>query len=805
VIREVGYALRSLRRTPWYSITVVSVIALSMALSATVFAIVDGVLFIPLGYGSPDRLFALTPGFSKLPDYVRPLAAVSPADVAAWREAVPDLPMTAFTSNDFKSIGPNASAPSASVDAQFFNVFGVQPIGGGFVAADFLARAPVEPAVVTHDFWIRQLGADSAVIGRSLVGKSGTGIRIVGVLPKTFAFPTNSFAPDVITPLVLPNPQSAGRFVSVWLRVPDGESAVGLAARLTVAARVHAAAVPPVSAPPNLPERTRILRGPFDNIRLEPIRQTLTARFRQSAWIVFGGAATLVLLACLNVTGLAAARVQDRWREFALRRALGAGVRDLVRLLAVESALLVIAGTVVGVWLAHVLLRATLSVMSRTTYFLKVPEIDGRVLVLTSLTAAGCVLLVSLLPSRAAWQTNLRTRQERIASRRWFGGRPILIGQIALSFLMTIAGTLVTGSLVRVWAQPTGFEPSQTALLQISTPKGMTVAGIEEFLASIRRVTGVAYAGGVAHPILERAFNGSEFDKPAGAIDTPVSLEQGTFPIESMPVTFGYLDAAGMRAIDGRLPTEVEFSSGNPVAVVSELVAHQYLPGRRAVGQTLRHEGVMFTVVGVVRDARYMSLDMEMQGAIYWPVGAAPRPFISNLLVSGTASGSFRLHDVTAVVAASCPDCVLYKAEMLNDTLAASIRQRRFNAWLFSSFGAASLVIVGTGILGLVAMTTSRRTKEIGIRLALGSTPTGIVRQIVWEQMFTVACGLLSGGLIAAWAVKFVAAYLYKTAAYDGWAWVTAVASVVLVAIGGSVIPSLRGSRVDPIRALRVD
>lgn len=329
--RELRQTLRSLLRSPWYSVAVVSVIALGMALSATVFAIVDGVLFKPLAYASPDRLFALSAGFSKVPDYDRAMSSISPAELAAWRDAVPDVGLTAFTSNDYASVGLNDSAPRASVDARFFDVIGTPILGRGFEAADFEASVAVPPAVITHEFWTRYLGGDPSAIGRTLVGREGHGIRVVGILPKAFAFPTNTFAPDVVTPLVLTNPRSRGRSLSVWVRLPTGATVADIAGRLTAAARTFAATAPATAQRPNATERARILGGPFDLVRLDPIRDVITSRYRPSATTAFAAAAVLVLLACMNVTGLATARVHDKWRDIVLRRALGAGYRDLVR------------------------------------------------------------------------------------------------------------------------------------------------------------------------------------------------------------------------------------------------------------------------------------------------------------------------------------------------------------------------------------------------------------------------------------------------------------------------------------------
>jgi hypothetical protein len=272
-----------------------------------------------------------------------------------------------------------------------------------------------------------------------------------------------------------------------------------------------------------------------------------------------------------------------------------------------------------------------------------------------------------------------------------------------------------------------------------------------------------------------------------------------------VPVTHGYFEAAGLRPSDGRLPTDAEFMSGAPVIVVTDIVARQFWPGRRAVGESLANEGRLFYVVGVVPDARYMSLDLEPQGEIYWPLAAAARKYLSNVLIRFDRPGRAALGPVVAQVVQRCPNCRFRSAQMMTEALGATIRPRQFSAWLFSAFGIAALVIVGTGILGLVAMTAKRRTREIGIRMALGATRAGVMRQILREQLTSVVLGLVAGGIVAAWAVRFVASYLYKTPTYDPWAWAAAIAALLLISVAGTLIPSHYASRIDPVRALRVD
>jgi putative ABC transport system permease protein len=801
-------ALRSLRRTPWYALTAAGVIALTMALATTVFALVDGVLFKPLPYRETNRLFGVSAGHTKLsgapPNAV---SAVSPAEFNAWRAALPDVQFAAFGGYaELAFHGPvyDPIIQGISVDRNFFTTLGMFPMMGGFEPSDFAERLPVSPAVISYGFWQRWFGGDPSVIGRTLIEDQNDGIRVVGVLPRDFEIPW-ALGTDVITPLVIAEPESHGRSLYVLARLPGGLAAAQASNRLSAAgvALARTWSVPPM---PDATEETRIWGEPVDAVSLEPMRGVLTWSTRDSFWLVFWSAVALIALGCLNVAGLAAARVQDRWRDLVLRRALGARAWDLLRLLAVENGVIVLAGTVAGVLGAGPLLRVTLRLITTPAQLLKVPAIDRRVLVFSALAAAACVVLITVVMARTLVRTSLHaslaeapTTSRRGRWRSW----SIVSVQVALALVMAVGGALVAGSLLRVWAQDPGFDVSRTALVSMSLPSGASAAEIDQFLSDLRRRPGIVHAGGAAHPVIQRAFNGSVFDRPAG-VPAP-KLGPGR-SVESVPVTGGYLDAAGLKPVDGRLPSQTEFQSGAPVVVVSELVARQYWPGHRAVGQVLINQGRAFTVVGVVPDARYMALDVDPGGTIYWPVDAMPHPYFSNLLVQFAGNARADLPGLTTWIRARCPGCWIFSPpRMLADVLGTSVRSRTFRAWLFASFGVASLVVVGVGILGLVAMTSSRRTKEIGIRLALGATPGDVTGQILREQVAAVAFGLVAGGLVAAWAVRFVQSYLYKVPVYDVPAWGAAVAALLLVAGAGALVPALRTSRVDPVQALRTE
>jgi putative ABC transport system permease protein len=795
--REVQQALRSLWSARWFSAAVVTVIALSMALAATVWAIVDGVLFKAVPYPSADQLYAITAWTATRGEPTRRMSFVAPADVRAWMTAIPDDLLTAFTVGGLEMIGENESARSVQVDARFFDVLGVTPMVGGFQPSHFAARTPIRPVVLTHAFWQRRFGGDRAVVGRTFVDSRRNGIEVVGILPPGFVFPHWSTAvqPSVLTPSIdVPetSDDAEGRSHAALVRLTGrgAGSVVDAVRRLTAAARDRAA---------SKAGRGERMQSAFDRVQLDPIRFALTQSVRPTSWTVFAIATALLVLACLNVTGLGVARVRDRSRDLELRRALGAGTRDLVRLLLIENGLIVAAGATLGIGLAYPMLDMTLAVMP-ALMLLKTPVIDLRIVLFAGLASALCLMAVTLWPARTIASVSLRTSLADAGgtTRRARRGRTALVtAQVALALVMTIGGALLVGSLARVWAEDTGFDVDRHAIVSLDPPEDTSAATVEELIAGLGRVPGVERAGGLDGPLLANAFNGSIFEPPPGVVERTT--------IESMSITTGFLEAAGLLPVDGRLPSAQEFAQGSAVIVVSDLVAREYWPGRRAIDQVLMRQGRPFTVVGVVPDARYVSLDREPQGAIYMPFAADAEATLTTVLLAVKQGAPVRPTEIVDHVKRSCPVCAIHTAQTMTEAMGRSIRIRQFRAWLFAALGIGALVIVGTGILGLVAMTTSRRTKEIGIRMSIGATRGDVLRLLLYEQVHGVLIGLASGGLIASWAVRFVAAYLYETPVYDPFVWAASILVLVAVALVGTLVPASRASRIDPVRALRVE
>jgi predicted permease len=789
--------------------------ALTLTLATVVFAIVDGVLFRPLPYPDADRLFAIQAGFEGVD---RPFA-VSAVDLSHWSAAAPGVILSGFRAGRFVGFGTGVNdynAGVAFVQSNIFDALSVRPLVGGFAASDFTERQPLVPAVITWDLWQSRFDADPSVVGREEVLDRArrTGFRVVGIMPRGFTFPSEDgevqfLLPFQLPPAALTNTRSRP-FPYVVARAPGGMSKDVLQARVEAGMRAAAAEFPDIDPPPEgWSEATLRIGRPLDRVDVRPLSSALGQRSRALFLAVFVAAAVLVGLGALNASGLMAARALDRQRELGVRRALGASRLALSRLVAIESALLLVTAAAVALVAAQPTLRLVLTLLPEDLVLLKPwagDVFDWRVAAFVVIAAAALVVPTSIWPVRRAVTVapGGGAAGGRATERQTAGGRLVIAGQVAGAFVLTVAGALLVGSLLSVYAQPLPIRTDGVMFIEaeLQGPDAYDDekrSGIVDvLLGRLREVTGVRAVALISGQTLvgpmADGFMDWGFARPRSA-----SLTGRTHA-----VTADYFRILQPERAAGRLPTETEVADGAPVIAVSESLARSYWPGTTAIGQVLHsvRDRSPFTVVGVVRDVRWMSWDTET-ASIYGPFDPLSSGDTVTLFLDVAGDGNRVLRDVLGEIDAMAPPVAARRAGPLIDVFADTVRPHRFRSWLFGSFAAASLLVVGVGILGLLAMSTARRTREVGIRQALGATQASIVRLLVGEQLVPVVAGLVAGAVIAAWAVGFVESYLYQVTTADARIWSAAAGLIISTASLGALIPAARASAIDPTTALR--
>ena len=797
--------LRSLVASRAFAISAIGTIALAIALAATVFAVVDGVLFKPLPFARAAELHNVmgTTGARQ------GSASISLADVEYLRGADSRITVTAVggaPGGRFRD-QPEIEISAAEIEPNFFEVLGQSPLVGGFSPDQFSTPPNVlglRPAVISYRLWRDRLGADPAAIGRRLDFIEGA-IVIVGVLPRDFVFPTNNrfLRPDFLVPMVPTREALTDRWdrgLTAIARIPGGIPREEAKARLDAALAAHAHEYPPKNVQP----------GPYTATDVRGLEQLLGRSERPLFRTAFAGAALLVILACVSVAGLLTARGRDRARELSVRVALGASRAQLARLLLGEALVVALLGAAVGLLMAPSLLAVALTWLPDRVFLIKPPTIDLRVVSFAIAASTITMLVVSSLSLsavlRAVVGRSLAGMQTSTPRARSWPTAVTIAAQSAIGIALVVAGSLVLASLVALRAEDPGFARDGLAVIEVLTP------GVPQFQSGpalnaryadvVRRieahpgVTGVATIG---TPLLENSWGGGIFARPAGV--------QGIGATD-IPIGGPFFEVAGLSLIDGRLPTRDEIDGGQPIAVVSEQIAEAYWPGQRAIGQELNSPRwkTSVAVVGVVEDARIGEQNEAASfGEIYVPATRYPRDTGTAFLFRTAGDAGLAAREVALVVNRDVTGVLVQRAESFEDALAKSVRLFGFRGILFGVAAAAGLTVLAVGIAGLVAMGVARRVREVGIRLTLGARRAMISRMIVADHLRPVLAGAVLGLIASWWATNLLSGFLYGLAPHDARIWATASALLLIVAAVAAWIPARRAGAVDPAVILRVE
>jgi predicted permease len=817
--RELRHILRGLGRTPWYSATIVGVMALTLTLATVVFAIVDGVLFRPLPYPNPEQLFLIEPGVDGVarPEYG---TSVGEADVAAWAAAAPGVRFTAFRAQPANGLGPGVNdfaAGMASVEPNIFDVLGVRPIIGGFTDEDFAHRTMTRPVVITWDVWQDRFGGEAGIAGRttSLDPVLGTAFRVVGVMPEGFAFPSTRtevqfLMPRELDPLAGADPRRRP-FTEVIARAPAAIGPAALEAPIEAGMRTLASTLPPVGPNPGgWTEAEWRLQGPYDRADVVRLTSSLGRESRALFMAVFTAVMVLVVLGALNSSGLMAARALDRQREMIVRRALGASRAALGKLVLTETLVLLAVAAGAALLVAPPLLRFGARLLPENLVLLKpwgVDALDWRTVRIVALGALVLSVPMSIWPVTRAvsLSATMRATGSRVSDGRSLGRFAVVSAQVAGALVLMVLGSMLVGSLLAVYANPLPIRTGQIVTLDARMLGGRGLRDelherevrVTAIVERLRRLSGVIDVAAVDGQVLTNGTGNSRFRRPETA-------RSDRAPAHTLAVSADFFRMLRPQLVAGRLPTPDEIVAGAPIVVVSEQLARDYWPGEPAIGHLLESVGASapFAVIGVVRDVPWLSWDA--------PLASAYGPYAS---LSRTGSGGLTLFIETSdtparvirAVQHELHDVEVRRAGPLADEFVETVRDRRFRSWLFGSFAAAALIVVGVGMLGLIAMSTARRTREIGIRQALGATRQAIVTLVVTEQLAPVLAGLAMGGLVAAWAVRFVESYLYAITSSEPRVWTVALVLLLATTSVGAALPAVRASGTDPASALRAD
>ncbi|HEY7509364.1 MAG TPA: ABC transporter permease [Vicinamibacteria bacterium] len=826
--QDVRYALRTLRRAPGYTAAAVLTLALGVGANSAIFSLVNATVLRELPAREPDRLVAIRTenagGAFSYPDYVdiRDLQSlVKP--VAAWGG------ITASLNRD----GQTDLVAGLIVTGTFFDTLGVAPAMGRLLtSADDEVPGAHPVAVISHGLWQRRFGGRPDVVGRELL-LNGRRFTVVGVTPRRFAAPEFGGARDLFVPMMMqavmrpPRAGYSGDMDPDLLRVRNN-GWLFLAGRLAPGASVEQAraALAPagaaISQARSGPPR-RLTALTFEAASAGPRAQMVSV-----AALLMSVVGAVLLLACANVANLSLSRAAARSREIAVRLAIGASGGRIVRQLLTESVLVAAAGGAVGLALAWWTLAA-LRASPPPAGTLPLPmdlAIDVRVLAFTLGLAVLAGVLFGMAPAFGAARTALveALKAGQVgAAPRWrrldLRGA-LVVGQVAVSLVLLVAAGLFLRSLQRTQAVQPGFDaerllaaPLQINLLRYTRDQGRefyrrvvedvrALPGVEG--AGVARVAVLA-GGGRVHSVHVEGRQGSDNQfRSEGGGYTPAGLDSVSVNV----VDEGYFDTLGIARGAGRVFGPADHAQAPGVAVVTQAFERLHFPegsehdvvGRRISLSGPR--GPWLEVVGVVADSKYRTLTEPPTPIAYVPLAQNHETGMT-LYVRTTGDPAGLVAPVRAAVQALEPNLPLPDVLPMMDAIGASLYVARMGALLLGAFGGLALLLSAIGVYGVMAFAVSRRTREIGVRIALGAEKRTVLRLVVGDGMRLVAAGTLIGLFGAAVAAQSLQGFLYGVSSGDALTFAAVPVLLAAVALVACLVPARRAARVDPLVALR--
>jgi predicted permease len=825
VLKDLRYALRWIGRSPGFSAVAILSLALGVGVNTAMFSLVDSLLFRPLPVTDPGSLVDVFTTGGDGDEY----ATSSYADFLDLRaqntvftEMMGYSPMMAPLSLGDRS----RIALGQVVTSNHFSMLGVQPfLGRMLVAADDEPSA-ARVVVISHRMWQREFGADPAIAGKSLTLR-GQPYIITGVAPASFTGVVPLLTPELWLPIThveevepagindsVPSPvgtttleRRGMRWMFVKGRLKPGVSAAQAHANVALIGTQLESAHQVTN------KDRKMAAVPTEEVRL--LVPQASGVLSLGAAGLMGIVGLVLVIACANVAGMLLARASARRREISVRLAIGASRGRLIQQLLVEGLLLGVLGAVAASGLAWAL------VQGMQTMPLPLPvdiafdlRIDARVLSFSLLIAVGTGLLAGLLPALKASSPSLVSDLRgdapatKAGGRRWALRDALVVSQVALTAVLLVVAGLLLRSLGASQRADVGFETRGLAAISLDTEmvRYEPARGLEfwrQALARVRALPGVTSAGLVS-PTLPFTFN---FNQQELRIDNRTYNEgQRGDIIENVAISPGYLSTLGVAVTDGRDIDATDIAGGPGVAVINETMARKFWPNETAVGHTFQAavNKRTYRIVGVSRDHKRHGVLEQASPFVYY--AEAQRASRYNFLLARTNGDATALvNDIRRELLAMEPGLVFMSANTMEQYLGLSLMPARVGALLAAAFGGLGTLLAAIGLYGVIAFSVARRTREIGVRMALGARPERVMGMVMRQGFSIVAIGLVVGGVLAAAAAFALRGVLYGVEPLDPLAWTLAFSAMVAAAGLANFVPARRAMRIDPMTALRTD
>jgi putative ABC transport system permease protein len=794
------YALRTLAKTPGFTVVAVATLALGIGFNTAVFSVVDAALFRPLPYAQPAELLRV---IDTNPSRGIERFSASPPNFMDWRADNRALSgMAAYSGDDLTLVeGSEAVRLSGeAVSPTVFSLLGVPPLLGRPFDPDDEKPGRERSVMLSWELWQKRFGGDRSVVGRRLRFEGGER-TIAGVMPRGFRFPINRSV-DLWTPLVL-DPKAVDNRGAHWLgvvarRKPEVTVAQAQADLSAIAAKLEAA----------YPAKNKGW-----GVIVMPLSESAMGNARKPLLLLLGAVAFVLLIACVNVSNLLVARGLGRRREVAIRSALGAARGRLVRQLTTESLVLALAGGTLGsllaVWGAEALVALSSGSLPRTAEV----AVDARVLLFALAVSLATAAISGLWPA-------LRATRGAAAEplREGHGGglppgtaaarRLLLVTELALTLVLLSGAVLLMRSMAAVLRVDPGFHPEGALMFRLELPQSrykerpQQAAFYRDLAARIQALPGVDSVG-IAN---FAPLSGSAWTLSTKFLDHPVP-EGDEASLEYRVAGGGFFRAVGIPLKRGRLFTPEDRADAPLVAILTEAAARRHYPGEEPIGRLIQIGDRVKEprqIVGIVGDVLEEGLTQPPQPEVYVPAEQVPWSEMAVLVRAQGGGDSLRLFpSIRATVASMDRQIPVEDVGRLSDQVAASLKQRRFALVLLSTFSLMALVLAGVGIYGVASYTAAQRTREVGIRMAMGARRADVVRLFVREAGRLATVGVAAGLLLSVAATRLLSGMLFAVHAWDPLTYVTVSLLLGAAVLAATAAPARRASRVSPMEALR--
>jgi putative ABC transport system permease protein len=805
--QDIRYAARTLLKKPGFALVVILTLSLGIGVNTAIFSIVNAVLLRPLPYADSERLTLL-----RATEADKESNQFSFPDIQDLRERQQSFEeLAAIRSGGWTLAGTGDAEriPGARVSAEFFPMLGVEPVVGRVFLPEEDRPGAERVVMLHHNLWQRRFAGDPNIVGQRLM-LNGYSHTVVGVLPPEFHFfPVEISIAEMYGTLAHEGErldQRGSRFLAVVGKRKPGVTLAAAQSDVGAVAGRLAEQFPDTNAK----------RG----VKLVDLHEQVIGNARRALWVLLGAVLFVLLIACANAANLLLAHSAARQREMAVRAALGASRWRVVRQLLTESLLLSVCGGALGVLLAHWTVRAVAALNPKGLPRLTEINLDGRVLLFTGVVVIVTSVIFGLAPAWQAAKIDLsQALKEGGRTGTGAGGarlrRGLVVAEIALAFVLLVGAGLLIHSFTRLLQVDLGFDPRNVLKLSVSLPPteykddAQKTAFIERALERIKALPGVeAAAAANVTPLTGYAAN-----FPFEIENRPPALPGEQPNAEYRAVSADYFRALGMRVRRGRGFTENDVKRSPQkagVVIINEALAARYWPGEEALGQRLlivkpnldRDGGQWREIVGIVGNVRQAGVEAAPLPEMYEPTLSNAAGFYDLVVRSPVAPESLT-RAVRAEFRALDPDLPLFTVRTLAEMVQMNLARQRFAAQLLGAFAALALVLAAVGIYGVLAYSVTERTREIGVRLALGAQRADVLRLILREAMRWVLLGGLCGLAVALALSRVLTGLLYGVTASDPLVFAGVAVLLVAVALVACLVPAWRAAQVDPMAALR--